>query len=111
MKYSLNSNDHKSLKIGFKTVYNNWQARVTETLVGNYIENLLIPELKRQGWSEAIYARGWFFQYEDEYERPVAKQVSWNKEVQRFLIANGLYPTEKFLKTFKKLARLPRTYS
>ena len=106
LKYSLNSNDHKSLKISFRTVYNNWQARVTERLVGNYIEDVIIPALKHQGWSEVIYAQDCAFGYEDESEKPVALQGFWNKGEQRFLIANGLCPTEEFIKTFRKLTRL-----
>ena len=98
MKYSLNSNDHKSLKISFRTLYNNWQAHVTERLVGNYIEDKLIPALKYQGWNEVIFTPYAWFNHEENF---------WEQKLeQKFFIENGLYPTKELLETFKKLTRL-----
>lgn len=45
MKYSLSPKE-----------LNNWKARITERLVQNYVEELLIPSLKeKQGWSEVVF--------------------------------------------------------
>ena len=84
MKYALNSNDHKSLKISLRNLHNRWQAQVSERLVGNYIEDKLIPALRLQGWNEVIYAQSHcfnFFYDENESQRPKSRQGVWNNYV------------------------------
>ena len=109
MKYSLNSKDQKSLKLSLRNLHSNWQASVTERLVGNFIEDMIIPELKHQGWGEAIYTQGQGFKIfydENELQKPKCRQGVWDNYVYDFLIENGLYPTEKFMRTLKKLISL-----
>ncbi len=109
MKYSLNSNDYKSLKTGLRNLHNNWQASVTERLVGNYIEDVIIPELTHQGWSEVIYSQDQGFKIffdENELLRPTHMQGVWNNIAYGFFIENGLYPTEDFMNKLKKLLSL-----
>jgi len=79
-------------------VCNNWQAHVTERLVSNYIEDVIIPALKHQGWNEVIFTPHAWFRCEESF---------WTLELeQKFFIENGLYPTKELLETFKKLTRL-----
>ena len=75
---------------------NNWKARITQRLIQCYIEDVLVQTLKEQGWDDSIYTKGWFYE-----------QTSWSEEFElKFLIANNLFPTMKFLNYFKKLTRL-----
>ena len=90
-------------------MHNRWQAQVSERLVGNYIEDKLIPALKLQGWNEVVYAQSHCFNFyydENESQRPKSRQGVWNNYVHSFLLENGLYPTEEFMESFKKLTSL-----
>lgn len=109
MKYSLELSDQKSLKISLRNLHNNWQADVTERLVGNYIKGVLIPALKLQGWNEAIYTNDSGFQIfydENESLRPTHRQGIWNNVVCGFFIKNDLYPSEELMSSLKKLVSL-----
>lgn len=90
------------------TELNNFKARLTEQLVKRYIEKVLIPELGAQGWDQSIYTQEDFriFYDENESQRPKCKQGVWNNYVYGILIENGLYPTEEFINTLKKLTSL-----
>ena len=74
---------------------NGWKARIAERIVEHYIRNDVIPRLKEEGWSGAIYTEGWFYPFnmvEDEEAK--------------FFVANNLYPISSFLKRFEELTRL-----
>ena len=89
MKYALSTTDMNKIK-----------ARITEQLVKRYIEKVLTPALREQGWSQVIFEpRTWF---DDKYD---LLGLDWKLE-QRFFIDNGLYPTEEFLAAFKKLTKV-----
>jgi hypothetical protein len=89
------------------TELNNFKARLTERLVKRYIEKILIPALREQGWNQAIFTPNCWFGDEEEQNknRPKPMQIFWNLE-SKFFVSNGLYPTEEFLQAFKKLTRL-----
>lgn len=89
MKYSFNPKE-----------LSNWKARITERLVRCYIEDVVIPTLRKQGWSEVIFTPFAWCGTEPEEE------FEWE---QKFFIANGLFPTKEFLRTFIKLTRLLET--
>jgi hypothetical protein len=66
---------------------NNWKARITERLIHCYIDDVLIPTLRKQGWDNAIFTpHAWFGDYTGQGSE---------MEV-RFLVANGLFPTRRF---------------
>lgn len=73
---------------------NNWKARITERLIHCYIDDVLIPTLRKQGWDNAIFTPyAWF-----------GDCIGQAPEMElRFLVDNGLFPTRRFLTAFKKL--------
>jgi len=87
---------------------NNWKGRITERLIECYINDVLIPTLRKQGWDEAIFSpHAWFG---DEIEENKHRPDKWklfpvHMEV-RFLVTKGLFPTRQFLTVFKKLTNL-----
>ena len=89
------------------TELNNFKARLTERLVKRYIEKILIPALRKQGWNQVIFEpHTWFGdEVEQNKNRPKHLQIFWNFE-SFFFIRNGLYPTKVFLKSFKKLTKV-----
>ena len=89
------------------TELNNFKARLTERLVKRYIEKILIPALREEGWNQIIFTPdAWFGdEIEQNKNRPKHMQIFLNPE-QKFFIANGLYPTEELLKSFKKLTKV-----
>lgn len=96
------------VKYAFHTTeLNNFKARLTERLVKRYIEKVLIPALREEGWDQIIFTpHAWFGdEIEQNKNRPKHMQIFWNLE-KKFFIANGLYPTEELLKSFKKLTKL-----
>lgn len=87
MKYSFNRKE-----------MNNWKARITERLIECYIEDVLIPSLKRESWDIVIYSTAtWFSVPDSEGFNPDFR----NEKI--FFLSNGLLPTSKLLKHFEKL--------
>lgn len=85
MKYSFHSNE-----------LNNWKARITERLVECYINDVVVENLRKEGWDDVTFTpHTWFFE-EELFE---------NMEL-KFFIAHCLMPTKNFLNSFKKLTRL-----
>lgn len=86
-----------SLKYSFNPQeFRNWKARIGERLVECHIENDVIPILRKKGWDGVIFTSTQF-----------APKFSWMGEMERkFLMANSLYPTPKFLRRFEQLTNL-----
>lgn len=100
MKYSFNPKE-----------FNHWKARVTESLVRHYIENVLIPKLSKEEWDKIIFTSIGFAPKNTPLRHPWARGWELEKKsrysMERgFLIANGLYPTPKFLHRFEQLTNL-----
>ena len=96
------------VKYAFHTTeLNKFKARLTEKLVKRYIEKMLIPALREQGWNQVIFEpHSWFGDEEEQNKnRPNHMQIFWNLE-SFFFVRNGLYPTKVFLKSFKKLTKV-----
>jgi hypothetical protein len=79
------------------------RGRIGERLVECYINDELIPSLKKtEGWTDIIYTIAWFKatypqkDYQDFIKFEEEKQT-------RLLIANGFYPTKEFADYFNKL--------
>ncbi len=89
------------------TDINRFKGRITEMLVKRYIEKVLIPALREQGWDQIIFTpNAWFGdEVEQNKNRPKHMQIFWNPEP-KFFIENGLYPTEELVKSFKKLTKV-----
>jgi len=89
------------------TDINRFKGKITEMLVGKYIERVLIPVLSEEGWDQIIFTQNAWFgdMLEESKDMPKALQISWNLE-EKFFIERGLYPTEELLKSFKKLTKL-----
>lgn len=77
---------------------NNWKGRITERLIRCYIDDVLIPTLRKQGWDDAIFA--------PQGDSMSEGSEMWSEMEVRFLVANGLFPTRRFLTSFKKLTNL-----
>ena len=85
MKYSFNPKEFKK-----------WKGRIGERLVECYIENDVIPILRKKGWDGVIFT-----------STPFAPKFSLMETMERqFLVANGLHPTPKFLRRFEQLTNL-----
>jgi len=93
LKYSLHSKE-----------LNNWKARITERVVELYIQEKVISRLKKEGWSDAIYTRGWFYQPIKDHKGDLLDL--FEKREAKFFIANNLFPISRFLKNFEKLTKL-----
>lgn len=77
---------------------NNLKARIAERLIECYIEDILIPSLKRERWDIVIYSTvTWFSVPNSEGFNPDFK----NERI--FFLSNGLLPTSTLLKHFEKL--------
>ena len=84
------------------------KARITEILVESCIKEVIAPTLKKEGWDDVIYTNAWYRTKEGEV-RTFARSSSaeyLNKIEERILVANGFYPTRKFLTKFRRLTSL-----
>ena len=79
------------------------RGRIGERLVECYINDELIPLLKKnEGWTDIIYTQAWFkSSHSSDYPESI-KKFEDEMEV-RLLITNGFCPTSEFWEYFKKL--------
>jgi hypothetical protein len=89
------------------TEINRFKGKITEMLVRPYIEKVLVNALREEVWDQIIFiSNAWVGdKIEQNKNRPQHRQIFWNPEL-KFLIANGFYPTEELLASFKKLTKL-----
>lgn len=96
-----------SLRYSFsKPDFRNLKGSIAERLVKDYIEEIVIPTL-RKNWDEVIFTpHAWFG---DEIEQNKHKtsyaKIFWRHE-EKFFIMNNSMPTSDMLDKFKKLTRL-----
>jgi hypothetical protein len=85
---------------------NNWKARITERLIHCYIDDVLIPMLRKQGWDNAIFSpHAWFGdEVEENKHRPDYMKIFWRHE-EKFFIKNRLFPTQDLMVKFKRLTK------
>jgi len=80
---------------------NEWKARITERLVECYVEQNLIPRLKREeDWDIVIFSRVTWFS--------VPGSLGFNpdfKDEKLFFLANRLLPKYELLNNFKELTK------
>jgi hypothetical protein len=79
------------------------KGRIAERLIECYINDELIPSLKKkEGWTDIIYTQAWFkMPHSQRYPESFMK---FEEEMEaRVLISNGFCPTKEFLEYFKKL--------
>jgi hypothetical protein len=78
------------------------KGRLGEKLVKSYINDDLIPSLKKtEGWTDIIYTVAWF---KATYSQDFQDFIKFEEEKQtRRLLANGFYPTKEFVDYFNKL--------
>jgi hypothetical protein len=78
------------------------RGRLGEKLVESYINDDLIPSLKKtEGWTDIIYTIAWF---KATYSQDFQDFIKFEEEKQTILLlANGFYPTKEFADYFNKL--------
>ena len=80
---------------------NSWKAKIAERLIESYVEQVLIPKVKREeGWDIVIFSRiTWF---------SVPSSTGFNPDFRNerlFFLSNGLVPTPKLLDKFEHLTQ------
>src|ERR1035437_4081564 len=88
----------------------NQRGRIGERLVECYINDELIPSLKKtEGGTDIIYTVAWH-RNTSEFARssicPESFEKFWEEREARLLLANGYYPKKEFHDYFKKLISL-----
>jgi len=82
-----------------------WKGRIGDRVAECYIEEVLIPRLKKEeGWDGVLYTDGWFNMGASLYQKG---EMFWKQEL-KILVCVGLFPTPDFLKRFEKLTNLLR---